>query len=68
MSDNNNDDNNNMNQSPLTLTDRFERLSKLFATTTSLTSTIIDNKSYNYEFLIDLLIAVYTDIQRFVPN
>ncbi|XP_046919780.2 serine/threonine-protein kinase gek isoform X2 [Dermatophagoides farinae] len=68
MSDNNNDDNNNMNQSPLTLTDRFERLSKLFATTTSLTSTIIDNKSYNYEFLIDLLIAVYTDIQRNVKS
>ena len=77
--DNQNDDDNMlmMNESStiLTLNDRFERLNKLFDTSTTTTTTIsssststiiIDNKCYNYEFLLDLLIAVYTDIQRFV--
>lgn len=75
--DNQNDDNMlMMNESStiLTLNDRFERLNKLFDTSTTTTTTsssststiIIDNKCYNYEFLLDLLIAVYTDIQRFV--
>ncbi|KAH9416425.1 hypothetical protein DERP_012853 [Dermatophagoides pteronyssinus] len=73
--DNQNDDNMlMMNESStiLTLNDRFERLNKLFDTSTTTTTSsssststiIIDNKCYNYEFLLDLLIAVYTDIQR----
>lgn len=75
MSDNNNDNHHNkMNQSTLlTLNDRFERLCKLFDTTIGIINNDDNNddndkKSFNYEFLIDLLIAVYTDIQRFVSK
>ncbi|OTF73193.1 hypothetical protein BLA29_012538 [Euroglyphus maynei] len=77
MSDNNNDNHhhhNKMNQSTLlTLNDRFERLCKLFDTTIGIINNDDNNddndkKSFNYEFLIDLLIAVYTDIQRTVKT
>lgn len=44
-----------------TLKDRFEKLEKLFA----IRPTLLDDKSINCELLIDLLIAVYTDIQRY---
>lgn len=43
-----------------TLKDRFERLEKLF----TIRPTLLDDKSINCELLLDLLIAVYTDIQR----
>lgn len=44
-----------------TLKDRFEKLEKLF----TIRPTLLDDKSINCELLIDLLIAVYTDIQRY---
>lgn len=54
---------------PDTLQERFGVLSNLFAPMiTASNATITDNdiNTYNYEFFIDLLIAVYTDIQRLV--
>lgn len=42
------------------LKERFEKLEKLF----TIRPTLIEDKSINCELLIDLLIAVHTDIQR----
>lgn len=49
-----------MDDKQLTLKERLAQLSNLF----TIGPTLIDDKSINCELLIDLLIAVYTDIQR----